>query len=114
MATTDATKEKESAVALEQFKRNLDHIKIDKTEVGPEITIGDTVLRFKPKAPVSALSSLIGSENRVEGMSTYILKTLEPGQEDAFVALLDEIDIEGLGEILNALGEGYTSFPEKS
>lgn len=108
-----ANKEKENEIVLEQFKRNLDHILTDSTQ-GPEITIGDTVLKFKAKAPVSALGALIAHENRVEGMSEYIRKTLLPGQEDEFNALLDIIDVEGLSEILNALGEGYTSFPAKS
>lgn len=113
MATaTDKTKE--SDVVLEQFKRNLDHIQIDHKAIGPEITVGKTVLKFKAKPPVSALGALIGSENRVQGMEDYIRKTLVAGQEEAFEALLDEIDIEGLGEILNVLGEGYTSFPATS
>jgi hypothetical protein len=109
-----ADKTKENEVALEQFRKNLDHILIDGKKVGPEITIGDTVLKFKAKAPVKALAALIGADNRVQGMETYIRKTLVPGQEEAFDALLEDIDIEGLAEILNALGEGYTSFPEKS
>lgn len=99
---------------LEQFRRNLDHILIDNDKIGPEVTVGNTVLRFKAKPPVKALSALIGATNRVEGMITYIGKTLVPGQEEALDTLLDDIDIEGLAEILNALSEGYTSFPEKS
>ena len=103
----------ESEVILAQFKRNLNHILIG-TVAGPEITIGDTVLTFKAKAPVTALAKLVGTDNRVEGMIEYIKLTLVPGQEEVFGALLDQIDIEGLAEILNVLGEGYTSFPEKS
>lgn len=113
MADTE-TKEKENEVVLEQFKRNLSHIQIDHEKTGPELTIGDTVLQFKAKPPVSALGTLIGDENRVNGMIGYIRKTLVPGQDEKFDALLDEIDIEGLSEILNALGEGYTSFPDQS
>lgn len=109
-----AEKTKENEVALEQFRKNLDHILIDGKKVGPEITIGGTVLKFKAKAPVKALAALISADNRVHGMETYIRKTLVSGQDEAFDALLEEIDIEGLAEILNALGEGYTSFPEKS
>lgn len=111
MAATDKTKESETT--LTQFKRNLDHILIDHDKAGPEVTVGDTVLKFKIKPPVTALSALIGNENRVEGMVSYISKTLVKGQEEAFTALLEDIDIDGLAEILNALGEGYTSFPEK-
>lgn len=112
MATTP--KKTQDEAVLEQFKRNLDHIQIDHNQAGPEITVGKTVLTFKAKPPVSALGALIGNENRVEGMIQYISKTLVPGQLDAFGDLLDEIDIEGLSEILTALGEGYTSFPEQS
>lgn len=104
----------EQEAVFEQFKRNLSHIQIDQEKVGPEITVGNTVLQFKAKPPVSALGALIGNENRVQGMVEYIQRTLVPGQNAEFAALLDEIDIEGLSEILTALGEGYTSFPEKS
>lgn len=104
----------ENEVVLEQFKRNLDHIQLDHELAGPEITIGNTVLVFKVKPPVSALGALIGNDNRVEGMIQYISKTLVSGQLAEFNALLDDIDIEGLSEILSTLSEGYTSFPEKS
>lgn len=112
MATGDKTKEQE--VVLTQFKRNLDHILLDHSKVGPEITVGDTVLRFKAKASVKALAALVGNDNRVEAMTDYIRQTLAPGQEEALDALLDNISLDGLAEILNALGEGYTSFQEKS
>lgn len=108
------TKEQESDVVHEQFRRNLSSILIDKTIVGPEITVGETVLRFRSKAPVKALAKLIGSENRIDGMAGYIRETLVKGQEEAFDLLMDDIDLDGLAEIINALGEGYTSFPEKS
>lgn len=113
MAETKA-KEKEGEVVLEQFRRNLDHILIKTDVLGPELTIGSTKLQFKASAPVSALASLIGDENRVEGMRKYLLGALVAGQEEAFTLLLDSIDIDGLGEILNVLGEAYTSFPAKS
>lgn len=106
--------ESESKVVQDQFRRNLDHILIGSGDIGPELTIGDTVLRFKSKAPVKALAALIGDDNRVQGMITYILGVLQPGQEEAFTTLLDSIDVEGLGEILEKLAEGYTSFPAQS
>ena len=109
----DNDKAKESEVVLDQYKKNLTHILIGQ-EKGPEITIGETVLTFRKKAPVKALAALIGNENRVDGMEQYIQRALVKGQEEAFEALLDDIDVEGLGEILNALGEGYTSFPAQS
>lgn len=112
MAAT-ADKTKETGVVLNQFKKNLDHILIDNKKVGPEITVGHTVLRFKPKASVKALAALVGGTNRVESMAEYIRQTLSSGQEEDFESLLEYIDLDGLAEILNALGEGYTSFPEK-
>lgn len=113
MAENEAKKEKESAVVQEQFQRNLSHILINTDEKGPEITIGLDVFTFKPKAPVTALAALIGDDNRIEGMRKYLLGALIPGQEEKFEGLLSKIDIDGLGEILNVLGEGYTSFPDK-
>lgn len=110
----DKEAKKENAVVQDQFVRNLSHILISTDEKGPEITIGLDVFTFKPHAPVSALAALIGDDNRIEGMRKYLLGALTPGQEEKFAALLDKIDIDGLGEILNVLGEGYTSFPEKS
>lgn len=109
----EVKKAKESEAVLAQFKRNLDHILINTDQLGPEITIGLDVFTFKAKAPVSALAALIGNENHVEGMRKYLLGALTPGQDEKFEELLKKIDIDGLGEILNALGEGYTSFPEK-
>lgn len=111
MADKDTTEE---TVVLEQFKRNLDHIQIDTKKLGPEITVGPYVLRFKARPPVTALGTLVANENRVDGMTGYISKCLLDGQQEQFEELLEQIDIEGLGEILNILGEGYTSFPEKS
>jgi hypothetical protein len=111
MATQTEAKDK---IVLDQFKRNLSHIQINTKDVGPEITIGTHVFKFKSKPPVTALGILVGDDNRVEGMVGYITRCLVPGQEEEFMALLEEIDIEGLSEILNALGEGYTSFPDQS
>lgn len=108
------SKEKEHEATHEQFKRNLDHILIDSSVAGPEITVGGTVLRFRAKAPVRALAKLIGGENRIEGMEGYIRETLVKGQDEAFETLMNDIDIDGLAAIIEALGEGYTSFPEQS
>lgn len=122
MADDAIIKAKETEAVLGQFKRNLTHILISeqkekgKPKKGPELTFGKIKLNFKVKPPVAALAHLIGDDNRVDGMRNYILGALVEGQaqEDLFTTLLNDIDIDGLGEILNALGEGYTSFPEKS
>lgn len=109
----DETNPLETETVLAQFKRTLDHLLIG-DGAGPEITVGDITLRFKKAAPVSALAALIADENRIAGMEAYLRKTLLPGQDDALTYLLDNVDIAGLSEILDALGEGFTSFPEKS
>lgn len=104
----------EQDVTISQFKRNLDHIRINPVEAGPELTIGDITLVFKRKAPMKALIALVDSQSQISGMTEYIRLTLVKGQEAALETLLEEIDVEGLGEVLNALTEAYTSFPEKS
>lgn len=103
----------EQEVVQAQFRRTIEHIVIG-TDAGPEITVGDIVLRFKKSAPVSALAALLANENRVAGMETYIRKTLLPGQDEELNKLLDNIDIAGLAQVLDALGEGFTSFPDQS
>lgn len=100
-----------------QFVRDLSHILIPETEEGeqpkgPRITIGTFNLQFKERAPVNALGHLI--EGGLEGMRKYIGLSLEDSSKPDFESVQSRIDIDGLGEILNALGEGYTSFPAKS
>lgn len=100
-----------------QFVRDLSHILIPETEegetpVGPLIVLGPYNLQFKERAPVNALGHLI--EGGLEGMRKYILGSLEDSAKPDFEKVQDRIDIDGLGEILNALGEGYTNFQEKS
>ena len=106
-------KDKETDAVEGQFKRNLDHILIGNGD-GPEITVGKIKLKFRRKAPVRALAVLVNSDNQVNGMIQYIQMSLKKGQEAAFEQLIDDIDISGLSEILEALGEGYTSFPVAS
>lgn len=107
-------KEAESSKIHEQFKRNLDHILIDAKEVGPELTVGKVVLTFRAKVPVKALARLISSDDRIGGMEEYIRKSLLAGQDEKLDQIMDDIDIDGLAEIVNALGEAYTSFPVPS
>lgn len=108
-----ADNDQENEVVQAQYKRTLENILIG-NEAGPEITVGDTVLRFKKSSPVSALAALLATENRVAGMEAYLRKTLLPGQDEALNTVLDNVDIEGLSKILDALGEGLTSFPDQS
>lgn len=104
----------EATTTQEQFRKNLSHILIDNSVVGPELTIGDSVLRFKSKVPVRALARLISNEDRVQGMIDYISGALVAGQDDALNAVIDNTDIDGLAAIVSDLGEAYTSFPDKS
>lgn len=118
---SEPTTEQEDAKAeavLGQFKRDLSHLIIHATEKdqkpkGPLIVVGPYNLQFKEKAPLSALIKLINSDNQISAMREYVELCLE-GDPLPFIELLDNIDIEGLGEIVGALGEGYTSFPAKS
>lgn len=114
-ATTTDTVKVEATTT--QFKRDLSHILIHEAEgeeaqAGPLITIGKYNLQFKEKAPVNALGHLI--EGGLEGMRKYILMSLVDSAKPDFEEVQNHIDIDGLGEILNALGEGYTSFPAQS
>lgn len=116
-AQTDAGNSPKVEAQNAQFVRDLSHILIPETEegkqaVGPLITLGSYKLQFKERAPVNALGHLI--EGGLEGMRKYVLLTLEEGSRADFEAVQNRIDIDGLGEILNTLGEGYTSFPAKS
>ena len=110
-----AGEDPKTTVQLAQFKRDLSHIliKSDSAHMGPEITIGPYTLQFKEKVPVAALAELVGNDDRVAGMRQYIKLSLV-GDPTPFDEVLTQIDLEGLGEILEALGEGYTSFPAKS
>lgn len=108
-----ADNDKETEVSVAQFKRTMNHLLITE-EGGPELTIGDRTIKFKKKAPVAALQSLLGEENNVAGMIGYIKNCLAKDQEGAIEFLVNDIDLEGLSEVLNWLNEAYTSFPEKS
>lgn len=102
-----------------QFKRDLSHLLMEESDpadpkrvpIGPVLTLGKYELTFKPKAPVDALAHLI--QGGLEGMRNYVLLCIE-GDPSDFLAVQSRIDIDGLGEIITNLGEGYTSFPAKS
>lgn len=113
--TEDGDKKLEAQNA--QFVRDLSHILIPETEEGtdargPLIVIGPYKLQFKVEAPVNALAHLI--EGGLDGMRQYVQLTLESASKADFETVEGKIGVNGLGEILNALGEGYTSFPAQS
>lgn len=120
MATPASTTKKVAQAdhQTDQFRRDLSHILIqaaanDDSPAGPVIQVGIYELRFKAKAPVSALIALIRGEDRIEAMTTYLRQCLE-SDTGAIEELLSLTDIEGLSEIIGALGEAYTGFPATS
>ena len=103
---------------LIEVKRNLSHIVISAEAEGPELTIGDTVLKFKAKVPVGTFArytraQLDENSDTVTAIIQYIESLLVSPKED-FYSILDNIEIDGLGEILSALNEIYTGFQPKS
>lgn len=118
LAASSETANPKSEVKLVQFRKDLTHVLMHQTgegekAAGPLIVLGTYELQFKERAPLSALAELINGG--LEGMRNYVLLSLE--NEDSrtdFASIQNLIDIDGLGEIINALGEGYSSFPEKS
>lgn len=112
----EAVAAEKKEVKLKQFSRDLSHILIHETEpgaeaAGPLLTIGTYQLQFKEATTVEALARLV--QGGIDGMRDYVLLSLEGDPAD-FESLLGKITIDGLGEIINALGEGYSSFPAKS
>lgn len=98
-----------------QFRRDLSHILID-LEGGPEIVLGEDVLRFKSAITLDALAELLSeTNNRLDAMRNYVNLALASEEDrQAFAKYSGRLDMDGLGEIINVLGEAYTSFPEKS
>jgi hypothetical protein len=113
-----ATPPKEATVPVEEslaevaLKRNLSHLLIsNSTKKAPEFTLGDTKFHFKPKAPVTALALLISEDNRVKGLQGYINLCLIPEDREDFAVIQDDLDLDGLNEIINALSEVYSTLP---
>ena len=116
-SNTNPGEDPKAVASMGQFHRDLSYLLMDEaTEgeepLGPVITLGSYVLQFKQKAPVNALGHLI--EGGLNGMRQYVLLCLEDFSKADFQNVQNRIDVDGLGVILNALGEGYTSFPAKS
>lgn len=100
--------------ALQNLKRNLSHFLISSMEeVGPEIQFGETVLKFKPQVPATAMNELIGSENKLQGLQNYIrLSLLEESKAD-FDAILDDVPLDALNAIVEIVSEAAAPFPTK-
>jgi hypothetical protein len=101
--------------ALTSLKKNLSHLLISAIkETGPEIDFGDgQVLVFKPKVPTTAMVELIGNDNRIEGLRSYIRLSLMPSSRDLFEELLDDLPLDALNSIVEVISEASTPFPTK-
>lgn len=110
--TTDLTATSRADIAENALKVNLTHLLISASpDKGPELTLGATVLHFKPKAPVTAMAVLIGEDNRVLGLQGYISLCMIEEDRDDFFRLQDDLDLPGLNEIINKLSEAYSALP---
>lgn len=118
-ASGAADKATETDLAVAQFQRDLTHILLpvpdeDHPSTGPRLQLGEDFLQFKPTAPISALAALIREGNQLQAMKDYVILTLEDTSVPTFLKYENRITIEGLGEIISTLGEGYTGFPDQS
>lgn len=93
--------------------KNLSHILISRRDedLVPAFIIGDTEYLIYPKVPADAIVRLTTSENQVLGMRDYVTSCLaKQGQRDEFMALMDDISIEGLSEIIEEIVARTTPF----
>jgi hypothetical protein len=105
---------------LSNLKKNLSNLLISSQETnGPEIDFGpdsegnERVLVFKPRIPATAMEALIMDENRLRGLKTWITLTLKPESRDLFNELLDDLPLEALNAIVEAVTEASTPFPSE-
>jgi hypothetical protein len=94
------------------LSKNFDHILISSIkEAGPELTLGGTTFKFKPKVPVTAIVRLIKNSNNFDGMRDYITGALvDSGQAQAFDDLLPDIGADGLSEMTEWLTKTSSGF----
>lgn len=93
--------------------RNLSHILISRREEDliPAFTIGETDYLIFPKVPADAVVRLVTAETTVVGMRDYILLNLaKPEQREQFSALMSDIDVDGLGQIIEEIVTKTTPF----
>lgn len=93
--------------------KNLSHILISRTDedLVPAFVIGDTEYLVYPKVPAEAIIRLTTSDNQVLGMRDYVLGCLAKDEHRvAFRALMENITIEGLGEIIEEIVGKTTPF----
>jgi hypothetical protein len=93
--------------------RNLSHILISRKESDliPAFTIGETDYLIYPKVSADAIVRLTTATTTVVGMRDYITTNLaKPEQREQFIALMEEIDVEGLGQIIEEIVAKTTPF----
>jgi hypothetical protein len=93
--------------------RNLSHILISRKDddLIPAFTIGETTYLIYPRVPASAIVRLTTSENTIDGMHQYVLDCLaKPEHKESFRALLSEIDVDGLGLVIEEIVSKTTPF----
>lgn len=98
---------------MRDSSRNLSHILISRRDEDliPAFQIGDTEYLIFPKVSADAIVRLVTAETTVVGMRDYILANLaKPEQKEQFRALMEQIDVEGLGQIIEEIVTKTTPF----
>lgn len=98
---------------MRDASRNLNHILISRKEEDyvPAFTLGDTEFLIFPKVPAEAIVRLTTADTPVTGMRDYVVACLaKPEHRTAFLELMSEIDIEGLGLIIEEIVSKTTPF----
>lgn len=93
--------------------KNLSHILISRRDEDliPAFVIDGTEFLVFPRVPAEAIIRLTTSENQVLGMKEYVLGCLgKDDQRDKFRSLMEQISIEGLGEIIEEIVGKTTPF----
>lgn len=101
---------------MREGSRNLNHILISRKDEDliPVFTIGDVDFLIYPKVPAEAVVRLTTAGNNITGMRDYVLGCLaKQEQRDAFAELMGDIDVEGLGEIIEEIVSRTTPFDAK-
>lgn len=106
--------------AQDTLKKNLAHLLISAQEeqgleldFGPDADGNERVLYFKPKVPTTAMEALLNEQNRIEALKSYISLTLLPDSRALFAELMDDLPLEALNAIVEAITEATTPFPTK-
>jgi hypothetical protein len=93
--------------------RNLSHILISRRDEDliPAFTIGDVDYLIFPRVSAESIVKLTTAESTVTGMRDYILANLaKEDQRTTFASLMNDIDVEGLGLIIEEIVARTTPF----